>query len=81
MQYNLHLCVHRNLTWDSLISAVESSLIFVLSLEFEIYGHVQISAHFRKAFISDHKFSFYNPRLLEQASNKTVLIKEYSDPN
>ena len=33
----------------------------------------------RHAFISDHKFSFYNPRLLEKASNKIVLIKEYSD--
>ena len=39
----------------------------------DLHVYVQISAPFRHAFISDHKFSFYNPRLLEKASNKIGL--------
>ena len=46
----------------------------------------------RHSFISEHKFSFYNPTILETASNKIrlkvieslnrlllVLLKEYSE--
>ena len=38
-----------------------------------MYINVQSSALFRHSFISDHKFSFYNPTLLETASNKIRL--------
>ena len=57
-----------------------------------MYVNVQSSALFRHSFISDHKFSFYNPTILETASNKIrlkvieslnrlllVLLKEYSE--
>ena len=50
-----------------------------------MYVNVQSSALFRHSFISDHKFSFYNPTLLETASNKIrlkvigSLLKEYSE--
>ena len=38
-----------------------------------IHVNVQSSALFRHSFISDHKFSFYNPTILETASNKIKL--------
>ena len=57
-----------------------------------MYVKVQSSALFRHSFISDHKFSFYNPTILETASNKIrlkvieslnrlllILLKEYSE--